>query len=644
VKKKGLLDIQIPFRSCKRFYSEQTIYQLSAVITQIDGTNILACDFKLVCDLKKIRYYARIGEDFTVFSDGESYITYLHQSKKWSKACIETLLPYYWQEAGKIYCPKKDSETVKSFFNTKAEGPFALHDFQKEILGNNLDVKNRRVRERLARVMKQAAPLTEGFKNWTKKGAFYHYQYIFYRRVNKKTAKGYCTNCKRELVFETKGVGHNKEGKCPKCHHPITYKAVGKSTRVGDHIAYCSIQKVNEGILARYFEDTKRLYPDYRKPTYSRQEYYRLLIMDNGRIISYKQRFTNYDYTFSGWQQWNSLDEIHKSYLYSKNLKSALFGTPYQYSALDVLAQKRIPVFIDRFFERSFGNPGIEHLIKNGFENLVNELFVNYYRADRVLKLKGTTIKQVLGVQSKNEVNFLRSLHVDSGTLDFYKKLINAGIRIKDDIFHQLMTYRCVNIPERIIEIGKHTTMEKLVTYAKKQQAQKNSLFFSDYADYLKTCELLDIPLDNKSALFPKDLKSAHDKVTLMYRTKEDEILNGQIKARAEKINQLYGYRTKTLLIKAPDSHKEFIGESAALHHCVASMYAKRHARGETDILFIRKTNRPDKPYCTLEIYNGKVVQCRGINNGKPPEEVDKFVKEWLKKIIDKPKREEKTA
>ena len=61
----------------------------------------------------------------------------------------------------------------------------------------------------------------------------------------------------------------------------------------------------------------------------------------------------------------------------------------------------------------------------------------------------------------------------------------------------------------------------------------------------------------------------------------------------------------------------------------------------------IRKKSEPDTPYYTLELgKNDRLVQCRGyrndIENGyKMQKEVEKFVEQWMSKVVN-PKKKKK--
>ena len=100
-------------------------------------------------------------------------------------------------------------------------------------------------------------------------------------------------------------------------------------------------------------------------------------------------------------------------------------------------------------------------------------------------------------------------------------------------------------------------------------------------------------------------------------------------------------YSDDSLTVRLPKSMDEIVQEGAALSHCVGG-YAKRHANGQTTILFLRKAEEPDTPYYTMEIDKaGNIRLCYGYKNNragnpKPPEIkiFEKHYEQYLQEVI----------
>ena len=72
--------------------------------------------------------------------------------------------------------------------------------------------------------------------------------------------------------------------------------------------------------------------------------------------------------------------------------------------------------------------------------------------------------------------------------------------------------------------------------------------------------------------------------------------------------------------------------------HQKVMRFAKRIGTLE-NMLFIRKTSEPQKPFCTVEVRGGKVAQARIQNNEDPPPEAQEFISLWEQLKVSAPER-----
>ena len=81
-------------------------------------------------------------------------------------------------------------------------------------------------------------------------------------------------------------------------------------------------------------------------------------------------------------------------------------------------------------------------------------------------------------------------------------------------------------------------------------------------------------------------------------------------------------------------SPSDLIREGELLNHCVGRMnYDQRFIREESLIFFVRRVTEPDTPFVTVEysLSMKKILQCYGLNNSRPTEDVLRYVnKVWL--------------
>lgn len=220
--------------------------------------------------------------------------------------------------------------------------------------------------------------------------------------------------------------------------------------------------------------------------------------------------------------------------------------------------------------------------------------------------------------------------NADGNVNDYYNSLmyrIQCGkeIAVKNkELYHQVLKY---------------TTQEKLVAYFK-----ENGIDPSMYFDYIEACIWLRLNLEDTKVLFPHNFRQMHDDYVEQYflskaESEKDKYQNSSIGKAMFKTFKKYeclaicGDEYSILIAR---SKFDLIEESAVLKHCVGRMsYDQRQAKEETMICFVRQNEALDKPYVTLELdlKSFKVLQCYGINNSKPSEDVKTFVNAWQANI-----------
>lgn len=168
----------------------------------------------------------------------------------------------------------------------------------------------------------------------------------------------------------------------------------------------------------------------------------------------------------------------------------------------------------------------------------------------------------------------------------------------------------------------------------------KNRVDFKYYLDYLNVLKDLNIAIDSKNLIMPKDLTAAHNNAVELLnqikqekREKELEISEKKYRERNKKLKRM-NLEIDEYCFRVPENLKELIVEGKALHHCVGSSgYVSQHREGKTTILFIRRKEDPGKPLYTMEYKSGRIIQIRGKHNQDPPEDIKQAAEEWLKAI-----------
>lgn len=238
-------------------------------------------------------------------------------------------------------------------------------------------------------------------------------------------------------------------------------------------------------------------------------------------------------------------------------------------------------------------------------------------------------IKKILGKDAAS---------TDIGTfrviLNLYSLMLRHGGGVE-------VSNMCITVNRIINELGanrikKKQAMEYIMESAGRfecEEVAKTVLnFFVEYEDYLQmrkdVCERggMNFPL------MPKDITRVHIELTDYYKARENEI-NRENFICQEEICRKYEFGDKKYIVVVPKEPEEVYREGSELHHCVSS-YVMRVAQGSTNIMFIRKKKKPDKPFFTVEITNeGHVRQIHGLQNRNVDSEPDlvPFVKKWIR-------------
>ena len=323
--------------------------------------------------------------------------------------------------------------------------------------------------------------------------------------------------------------------------------------------------------------------------------------------------------------------------------RSLLAGTTAENSKLDLYRKaggRLLVAYLALWRKR----PAVENLLVQGCGELVAEWIVrekNYYPyGGSIPKLKEVNWKekrlaQMLGL-NKEEFRYLRQMKWNAEDLEKYKKVRDAGVSVKlpdgMNLLRGVPIYTC----NRVLEEAPKADFWRVLRYLVRQGKDWYTL-----RDYWRMAREDGRDLADSLVRWPRNLKASHDQ---QIQERQDAAARKEAAKRAEQIAaraHLFLARAEALdklsftldglLIRPCANEEELIAEGKLLHHCVAG-YAKNHADGETAILFIRRADKPEEPYYTLEFdeKNLTVRQNRGLRNCDRTPEVAAFEKAWL--------------
>lgn len=217
--------------------------------------------------------------------------------------------------------------------------------------------------------------------------------------------------------------------------------------------------------------------------------------------------------------------------------------------------------------------------------------------------------------------------------LSAWQKRQREGIFLPLEDFVELELYEAAVVEE----VGAFVDFRRFARYLKRQAVafgQEVRIDARLYRDYLRECVQLDMDMQQRRVLFPRNLPRRHESLTRQIEFRESEEERKRFAARRPLWEAQYRYQEETYSIVIPKTPQDLIDEGKALNHCVGN-YVKIVADGTTDILFIRPTKNLEAHLATIEIRNGRIVQARTENNGRLPEDVRAFVKRFREAVLE---------
>lgn len=471
--------------------------------------------------------------------------------------------------------------------------------------------------------------------------------------------KGYCSHCHHEVVVP-EGTKYLEKIECPRCHSKVvvwhTWRRSPAKIFDTGYFHYFEKSKINpKAITCRGFL-VIRSYDDFKKPVnkYDVSSFY--LFDESSQNYMVKREYSWWTKEFhmaypktiqtcanlinNGWV---------KCWCVSKDsLKKAVEGTKFKYSLWEKYEDYLNDGYV-KWLAAYNQYPSIEYIIKLGLKRLIEDRLTGCETLS-ALKLSGTNINQVLKMNvTKNDVQSFMKM----GSKICYSVLRLMQIaRKKGETVTAEDCYKVVNFSPSwsyLNTFTEYASIAQILNYAERIQTEDEMLraghtryyvTCSTWYDYINDCVKLKYDLKDKTILFPRDLYKAHQATIekVQYETNKD--LNAKIKRRFNTLKKSLCLENDELIIRLAASSQEVIHEGSALHHCVGG-YVKKYANGDTNILVLRKKEKPETPFYTIEVapeFGNKknklrFVQIRGLNNCDPTKEIKPFVDEYKQKI-----------
>lgn len=620
---------------------EQVEYYLYARTAQIAHQRILVVSLysreRVLCEERK--------PAFRIFMSKKEYITQTFMEERiiWRTGRMEYLIEDHWYRHKKLACCDDQSVSVLnryfSYLHRETLSPVdKLIAAQNRILEEKLKKRHALEKKEIDYKMQEVKNLPRNFVRWVDEIAMAHSRYIYYQYSRKTYMDGYCTYCHSEV--KVRNIKHRTVGICPCCGKQVLFLAEGKAKNISDHGQAAYFQKTSQGFVIRFFYIHKFYGRQYKSPEIRISEMKRIFYEQN-QSISYEWRNFKQTGEMYWCKDWDGY-LFERAACYTANLDRVLQGTPYQYSALRQFAERYegAPVNVYGFLWRYMRKPYLEYMIKTGLYHLVEDMTQIWYY-NHLFSDSGKNLMEIMGV-TKEQFRFIQRKNMTGYEYKIYKKMLEEGIReIPEDFSGFCRQYGYDT--HMIIGLMRYTTLHRIERYCKSRETKQQSfdLVMRLWWDYLQFAAKLGYDMKNEFVVFPRHLIQAHDAAAMeVQRRKEKELRekmrqeNERAKILLNQYKKVYSWTDGNLSVVVPEDLFSIREEGHCLHHCVAT-YTTAVAEGRTIILFIRKNSEIDKSFYTMEVKEGRIIQCQGFAHKAQTEEVKEFVRLYERKVLE---------
>lgn len=577
------------------------------------------------------------------FADKENHYAWI--DGKWTTCSIDNVarmcagLPvekgiHYWSGKGNVWDwdTKEDEQRVMDFLDA-----WNINSYESILSEKKREKAYTRKAERIEKEMSDIPCVTEDMEHWLDEKVFPGH-ILFSKREGKGTTYT-CTACKGSGAVQEKWK-HKENVRCPKCNQAAS--ANNRQKQKVEHAPVVILQKCNDRWVERQFKAVCRwskegkeikLFEQCRAVIPMGKTYGKVYYGTLNNADEFEQDF---------WDKNPAGKRFSPSYLYPGNLKEVLPCGNLERSGMDILADKGMKFYVNRYIMCFHVRQYWEYLVKSGLYELVTEICnESWWREDLIPPANARNLKELLRLDG-NRVNRMKQIHGGVNELQWLQYEQGQGIKISQESLEWLSKKKITlsECSEILNDVG---SVNKMVNYLKKQRVAPSEVI-TTWRDYLRMALLEGYNTQDSIVRFPKDLKLRHDQLVERRNEKEEkERLNKyteldlQIQKRLPEIKG-YFYEDDTYMIIPAGKCEELKREGKELHHCVGAsdIYMKKMAAGETWILFLRKKEDLEKAYYTVEIdlKTDNIIQFYSEFDRQPDKKViEKLLNKYTKRL-----------
>ena len=466
-------------------------------------------------------------------------------------------------------------------------------------------------------------PAPSGVMDWIIKDVI-EKTYIIY---NKKKNEAVCTRCGHRFRADRFPMKNNDTGTCPKCKSKATYKAEGIGRKkLAEYFRVLVLTHRGNTVYGSLTEITAN-FENVGKPELS--GWMSAIYVFNKNEQSYYKHTPSWCWGTDHWEQvktvklphppstmnWYASPKFERTEVYPGNLERVFLKSCLKYGwQPDMFRECKFDAYdLISYINLHLKYQSVELLVKAGFECFVAEKVFGSPGSGCV-NWRGRSLEKILRLPHRH-IKKMRGSYVDFRELRFFQSLTEKEKRLSWEAITKAADAFDSTEAETI---GQYISVMKWAEWAGEQNVNKY-----DWMDYIKDCRLLGLDTRKKSILFPKDFATVHRQLSEQVKIQRTELENAAIKKVAAL--QKMDIKRNGFILKIAESQEDLNVESSVLGHCVRT-YGDKVAEGKTIIYFIRREEKPDEPYYTLEIRpDGQFIQCRGEHNCSMTPEVEAF-------------------
>lgn len=614
--------------------------------------------YKLVNDAPQLEYRHFFSKT------EEKYVTQKVEEQKKGTGTIATYLT--WR--GAIYANGAE-KIVLDYLGVQNEPRplMALYNAENKVI----EARRQRRYDKITKVIDARMAVVpekppQEFYDWLRDVEYIDERYFIYTRSPKaKTQDGICTFCK--TVFSA-AAKNGAAVTCPECGSTLNCRSkgrLGSEIRRWGNVSYVDAVTDTDGnpaLVERVFYTTSTIKNISRWETALQTEIHtfeterRFYGAEDGLPAKFNEADEWFYYwcTFlaSGISRWCSNNQGTVPYreeikVFPGNLNELINKFLPNLKNVDISAVaesvrrefKWLCAAVEKY-------PAIENLLKQGLISLTREFVEMAYRGRGVSIYDTRKLQCYIDISQKSAAGFLGvsrpEIKLFAG-MDIKPKEYQCYMAIKRR-FGTVRMSDVIAIAEgkydidTVIEILQYgCTPQKLIAYLDEQRALRQSPnrgIEHIFIDYLNMARGIYGSI-NADIRYPRNLDEEHDRVMKIYESKKNALHEQMLISRSKLLEELDLSDEKYMIFPLRTAD-DFINESKKLNHCVKT-YIGNCALGHTNVFALRKADKPDKPYFTVNIGNdGHLIQNRGVNNCDPPEAVKAFVDKWLKFVQKK--------